>query len=87
MTISTQMAGTTTPTPSGAPASRKPLRSVANVCSAGSCPTVYTDGTTSTLIVQGFTVSPERAGIDLPNGESLIEIPYELLAEALRNLS
>lgn len=65
----------------------KPLRPVANVCSAGSCPTVYIDGTTSTLIVQGFTVSPERAGIDLPNGESLIEIPYELLAEALRNLS
>lgn len=62
------------------------LRPVANICTAGSCPTVYDSGT-GTLIVQGFTVSALRSGIDLPAGEALVEIPKELLAEALRNLS
>lgn len=66
---------------------RGPLRPVANICTAGSCPTVYVDGDTDNLIVQGFTVSAKHRGIDLPEGETLVEIPKELLAEALRNLS
>lgn len=64
------------------------LRPVANRCSAGSCPTVYATGSGSdTLVIQGFAVSAERAGIDVPAGEGLVEIPFELLTEALRNLS
>jgi hypothetical protein len=69
-----------------ASASRTPLRPVANICASSSCPTVYESGP-GTLVVQGYTVSAERAGIDLPDGETLVEIPVELLAEALRNLS
>jgi hypothetical protein len=38
-------------------------------------------------VVQGYTVSAERAGINLPDGEMLVEIPLDLLAEALQNLS
>jgi hypothetical protein len=39
------------------------------------------------LVVQGFAVSAEQSGIDVPTGEMLVEIPFELLAEALRNLA
>lgn len=63
-----------------------PLRAVANLCASGSCPTVYQSGSGS-LVVQGFTVSAEQAGIDVPAGETLVEIPFELLTEALRNLA
>jgi hypothetical protein len=62
-----------------------PLRVVANACNSGACPTVYQSGT-GTLVVQGYAVSANRAGIDLPAGELLVEIPADLLAEAVRNL-
>lgn len=62
------------------------LRPIANICNSGACPTVYQSGP-SHVVVQGFAVSPERAGVDVPDGELLVEIPVELLAEALRNLS
>ncbi|NMO53149.1 hypothetical protein HH310_18370 [Actinoplanes sp. TBRC 11911] len=61
-------------------------RAVANICNTGACPTVYESGPAS-VVVQGFKVSADRVGIDLPDGETLVEIPRELLAEALRNLS
>jgi len=61
-------------------------RAVANLCNSGACPTVYDSGPTS-VVVQGFKVSADRVGIDLPEGETLVEIPRELLVEALRNLS
>jgi hypothetical protein len=67
-----------------------PLRVVANRCSAGTCPTVYISDSGSpsgTVVVQGYTVSGKRAGIDVPDGETLVEIPIELLTEAVRRLS
>jgi hypothetical protein len=63
-----------------------PLRPIANLCATTSCPTVYQSGN-GTLVVQGYVVTAEQAGLDLPAGESLVQIPTELLAEALRNLS
>ncbi|MFF5084711.1 hypothetical protein ACFY36_47370 [Actinoplanes sp. NPDC000266] len=62
------------------------LKVIANRCAAGSCPTIYEAGNGS-LVVQGFTVRTQDTGIDLPDGEGLVEIPVELLAEAMRNLS
>lgn len=38
-------------------------------------------------MVQGYLISPEdlqAAGLDLPSGEQLVEIPFTLLAEAAR---
>jgi hypothetical protein len=35
-----------------------------------------------TLLVQGKAVTAENAGIDLPPGELLVEIPAELLTRA-----
>ena len=65
-----------------------PLRAVANQCANSSCPTVYVSGKESgSVVVQGYIVSAERAGITVPDGEMLVEIPLELLAEAVRNLS
>lgn len=62
-----------------------PLRAVANLCASGSCPTVY-QSNSGTLVVQGYPVAAEHAGIDVPDGEMLVEIPFDLLAEAFRNL-
>lgn len=65
-----------------------PLRAIANRCTAGSCPTIYQpESNGETVIVQGFVVPVERAGVAVPEGEALVEIPYKLLAEALRNLA
>ncbi len=59
------------------------LTLVASLCGTGTCPTVYrTDR--GTLVVQGYTVAPENAGIDVPAGEQLVEIPADLLAAAMQ---
>ncbi|MDI6102784.1 hypothetical protein QLQ12_29605 [Actinoplanes sp. NEAU-A12] len=63
-----------------------PLRVVANQCTSGVCPTVYVTGS-GTVLVQGFTVPAERAGVTVGDGETLVEVPIELLAEAVQNLS
>jgi hypothetical protein len=53
------------------------LRIVATLCGGGTCPTLYrTDR--DTLVVQGSPISAEAAGIDLPDGEILVEIPAAL---------
>jgi hypothetical protein len=62
------------------------LTVVANSCSSGACPTIYRTGSGS-LVVQGYVVPAAQAGVEVPDGETLVEIPAELLAEALRNLS
>jgi hypothetical protein len=61
-------------------------RAIANLCNTGACPTIYDSGPAS-VVVQGFRVPADRVQIDLPEGETLVEIPRELLVEALRNLS
>jgi hypothetical protein len=48
---------------------------------------VYKSNKSGTLVVQGYTVTPTRAGIEVPDGESLVEIPLDLLAEAFHNLT
>ncbi|PWK48077.1 hypothetical protein BC793_106104 [Actinoplanes xinjiangensis] len=37
-------------------------------------------------MVQGYTISANRTGVDVADGETLVEIPLELLTEALKNL-
>ncbi|WP_307834323.1 hypothetical protein [Paractinoplanes lichenicola] len=62
------------------------LTLVTTLCGGGTCPTVYrTDR--DTFVVQGYTVTAEAAGLDLPAGEQLVEIPAELLAEAVKKSS
>jgi hypothetical protein len=60
-------------------------------CVSGNCPTVWVADSdlseTAIAVVQGYVVSPERAGIDLPEGELLVEVPISLLTEAVRNLN
>jgi hypothetical protein len=59
------------------------LTLVASLCGNGSCPTVYqTDR--GTLVVQGYTVTPQNAGLDVPNGEQLVEIPADLLTALMQ---
>lgn len=56
-------------------------------CKNGNCPTIYrTDR--GTLVVQGYAVAPEQAeGLAIPAGESLVEIPLDVLQDAARALS
>ena len=54
-------------------------------CRNGNCPTLYRTNR-GTFVVQGYAVTPEQAGVDLPTGELLVEIPLDLLAGAVRVL-
>jgi hypothetical protein len=68
---------------SGSTVDNSKLTLLASLCGTGTCPTVYqTDR--GTLVVQGYTVTPASAGIDVPAGEQLVEIPAELLAAVMQ---
>ena len=62
------------------------LQLVTSSCESGACPTVYRSDR-GTLVVQGYTVTSPQAGLDLPSGEQLVEIPIDLLANAARAVS
>ena len=62
------------------------LKLVATLCGSNTCPTVYRSDR-GTLVIQGYSVSATHAGVDLPEGEMLVEIPADLLAEAARLLN
>jgi hypothetical protein len=47
-------------------------------CVGGDCPTVYATDR-GTLVVQGSTVR-DAEGVNVPDGETLVEVPAELLA-------
>jgi hypothetical protein len=54
---------------------------LAGQCGGGSCPTVYgTDR--ETVVVQGYVVDGDSAGVEVPDGEHLVEIPTEILLAA-----
>jgi hypothetical protein len=61
------------------------LQPVAGFCAAGDCPTVYRSNR-GTLVVQGYALSTHDAGVTVPSGEMLVEIPPDLLAVAAQNL-
>nr|WP_308129259.1 hypothetical protein [Actinoplanes polyasparticus] len=44
-------------------------------------------GAEGTIVVQGYSLSTEDAGVNVPAGEALVRIPVDLLLEAARNLS
>jgi len=54
---------------------------VITLCGGGSCPTVYRAGP-DTVLVQGIAA----AGVTVPDGELLVEIPTELLLEAAHRI-
>ena len=56
------------------------LQILAKACAASGCPTIYRSDR-GTLVVQGYAVSAQQAGIDLPDGELLVEIPVDLLSQ------
>jgi hypothetical protein len=60
------------------------LEHLATVCGSGSCPTLYKTSR-GTYVVQGFMVGSD-VGVNPPAGETLVEIPAELLMEAVRTL-
>lgn len=58
------------------------LELVTTLCGGGTCPTVYRTNR-GTLVVQGYAVTPQAAGVAVPDGELLVEIPADLLAAAV----
>lgn len=59
---------------------------IASLCGTGTCPTIY-ESDRGTLIVQGYPVDAARAGVNVPAGELLVEIPAELLASLSRQIN
>jgi hypothetical protein len=59
------------------------LVTIAASCSSGSCPTVFRTPHGS-VVVQGATVVPHDLGVDVPEGEQLVEIPFSLLEAAFK---
>lgn len=51
-------------------------------CGNGPCPAVY-ETENGTILVQGFTISGEDVDLDLPPGESVVEIPRYILERAM----
>ena len=51
-----------------------PLR---GACQGGTCPTLYATDR-GTLVVQGYIVT-DAQGVNVPAGETLVEVPAELL--------
>jgi hypothetical protein len=51
-------------------------------CSTGPCPAVY-ETENQTFVIQGFEVDPAKAGITLPPGELMVEIPRYVLEQVL----
>jgi hypothetical protein len=59
----------------------------AGPCKNGDCPTVYATDENSDLIVQGYDLSGDTiTQLDMPNGESAIRIPEELILEAAERI-
>ncbi|MFG1609976.1 hypothetical protein [Actinoplanes sp. NPDC049265] len=54
-------------------------------CASNTCPTIYNTDR-GTIIVQGYVVEPEVAGISVPEGEKLVEIPLDLLRTAVSSI-
>jgi hypothetical protein len=65
------------------PAHSVTLTTIAGRCGGGDCPTVYRSDR-GTLIVQGYDFDSATAGVALPAGERMVEIPAELLADYLK---
>jgi hypothetical protein len=55
-------------------------------CGGGECPTVYKTNY-GTLVVQGYPFAPAQAGVEIPAGEQMVEIPADLLADYVRAVS
>lgn len=56
------------------------LQRISKACSNSGCPTIYKSDR-GTLVVQGYAVSAAQAGVDLSDGELLVEIPVDLLTQ------
>jgi len=55
-------------------------------CGNGPCPTIY-ESETGTIIVQGFDVKPSDAGLQLPPGEGMVEIPRYMIEQLISRFS
>ncbi len=80
------MARPSTVAPEELPSSPMRLELISKLCGSSTCPTIY-QSDRGTLVVQGYVVSSEQAGVDLPDGELMVEIPVDLLKDAARGLS
>lgn len=60
-------------------------RLLAKSCASSGCPTIYKSDR-GTLIVQGYALSADQVGLEVPEGEFLVEIPVDLLATAAQHI-
>ncbi|CUU58385.1 hypothetical protein Ga0074812_11917 [Parafrankia irregularis] len=58
---------------------------VGMACNTSGCPTIYTTEGTD-LVVQGYIVPDRHGAGEVPEGETLVRIPRQLLVDAIRKL-
>jgi hypothetical protein len=46
-------------------------------CKGGSCPTIY-ETEDGNIVVQGYIIT-EQTGVDVPDGETLVELPKDFV--------
>lgn len=61
------------------------LRATSPGCEDGTCPNIKQDGTTGAYRIQGYRVA-DRTGLNLPDGEDVVEIPADVMAHLLAQL-
>ncbi|GIM96234.1 hypothetical protein [Paractinoplanes toevensis] len=57
------------------------LELLATACTSGTCPTIFKSDR-GTILIQGYAVNAQQAGVTLAADELLVEIPAELLVAA-----
>jgi hypothetical protein len=55
-------------------------------CGNGPCPAVF-ETENGTIVVQGFVVSAETAGMEFPPGEAAVEIPRDVLERVFGSMA
>jgi hypothetical protein len=60
------------------------LKKISGPCSGGTCPTIY-ETETGSIVVQGYVVDPSEVGLEMPAGETVVELPRELLERVFKS--
>jgi hypothetical protein len=61
------------------------LRATSSNCDDGECPNIQQHGTTGPFRIQGYAVK-DRSGLTLPDGEDVVEIPADVMANLIAQL-
>jgi hypothetical protein len=62
------------------------LETLASACASNACPTIYAYPGDLQVLVQGHVTSGPAHGVALPDGETLVQVPADLILQAAERL-